>query len=142
MLHGIGRLLAVMAVLLVVTSQAVSASAAAPRKSATVTLDFVRSADLHCYAHVTATWSGYQVNRIRPIYYIEGRPDAVFFNTIALPGNTTQNSGSLESTAATWIPAGPSEAWYVEVLFRSNGGARLADVWSPVVHAPADCTYP
>jgi hypothetical protein len=45
-------------------------------------------------------------------------------------------------TSEAGIGAAPAEGWYVHVLFRSNGGAILADATSPVVAAPTSCVYP
>lgn len=116
-------------------------AAARPPKTASVDLAFT-IADGHCYAVMTASWSGYQVNRIRFLGYLEGRSgnDAAWLDTKSYPQGESHSSGSMTSTS--FLAARPGEGWYAYAILRSNGGARLAEVQSPVVHAPADCLYP
>lgn len=110
-------------------------------RSASVTMTFT-IVDGHCYPTETATWSGYQVNHIRFLGYLEGNSgnDATWLDTGTYPHGQSASSGSM--TSLSWMTARPGEGWYAYALFRSNGGARLAEAWSPVVHAPADCLYP
>ena len=115
---------------------------AAPTKSATARTSFTVGSDGRCYAVSTATWSGYQVNRVRHIFYLEGHSgeDAAWLSTTVLPNGVSKNSGSM--TSVSGVAAAPGEGWYVHDLFRSNGGAILAEATSAVAHAPADCPLP
>jgi hypothetical protein len=117
------------------------AAAAKPQRSATVTMSFT-VVDGRCYPTETATWSGYQVNRVRFLGYREGRSgdDVAWLDTKSYPQGVSEPSGTMISVAT--IAARPGEGWYAYAIFRSNGGARLAEVQSPVVYAPADCLYP
>jgi hypothetical protein len=117
--------------------------AAAARSSKTASVDLAYTiTDGRCYPTMTATWSGYQVNRVRFIGYREGHSgdDAAWLDTKSYPGSRSQSSGSMTSTVTIAAPAG--EGWYAYAILRSNGGARLAEVWSTVVYAPAECLYP
>jgi hypothetical protein len=114
---------------------------AKPAKTATVSMSFTVT-DGRCHPTETATWSGYQVNHVRFLGYLEGRSgnDATWLDTKSFPQGVSETSGTMTSTS--WMVARPGEGWYAYALFRSNGGARLAEAWSPVVHAPAECLYP
>lgn len=117
------------------------ALAARPPKTATLALTFTVT-DGRCYPTETATWAGYQVNRIRFIGYVEGRSgsDYAWFDTKTYPKGETYTSGTMISTA--FVAARPGEGWYGYAIFRSNGGSHLAEVYTPVIYAPADCLYP
>lgn len=116
---------------------------AASTKLATASVSFTAGVDGRCYAVSTATWSGYQVNRVRHIFYREGHfgEDDAWFNTTGLPNGISKNSGTMTSPPAG-VAAAPGEGWYVRDLFRSNGGAILAEATSAVQYAPADCPLP
>jgi hypothetical protein len=115
---------------------------AASTKVATASVGFTIGGDGRCYAVSTATWSGYQVNRVRHIFYREGHSgeDDAWFSTTVLPNGTSKNSGTMTSTAG--VAVAPGEGWYVHDLFRSNGGAILAEATSTIQYAPADCPAP
>lgn len=117
------------------------AAAGKAPSQATVTLVFVRT-DGWCAPVITASWSGYRVNHVRFLAYLEGRSgdDVAWLDTKGFPHSESATSGSF--TSAPPLVARPDEGWYAYALFRSNGGARLAEAWSPVVHAPADCRVP
>jgi len=112
---------------------------AASTKVATASVSFTVGADGRCHAVSTATWTGYRVNRVRHIFYRDGHSgeDYAWFSTTGLPKGTANNSGTM--TSASGVAAAPGEGWYVRDLFRSNGGAILAEANSPVEYAPADC---
>jgi hypothetical protein len=131
----------VLAFLLASISLAAPASAARPPKTAAVDLAFTMT-DGHCYAVMTASWSGYQVNRVRFLGYLEGRSgdDATWLDTKSYPKGESHSTGSFTSTS--FLAARPGEGWYAYAIIRSSGGARLAEVSSPVVYAPAECLYP
>jgi len=115
--------------------------AARPGKSASLDAAFTVR-DGRCYLTETATWTGYQVNHIRFLGYVEGHSgmDYGLFDTQGYPKGESHASGSMTSTA--FAAARPGEGWYGYALFRSNGGARLAEVTTAIVYAPADCLYP
>lgn len=115
---------------------------AASTKLATASVTFAVGADGRCYAVSTAAWTGYQVNRVRHIFYREGHVDQdyAWFSTTVLPNGTSKNSGSMISLSG--VAAAPGEGWYTHDLFRSNGGAILAEATSPVEYAPTDCVAP
>jgi len=117
-------------------------ASAASTKVATASVSFTVGGDGRCYAVSTATWTGYQVNRVRHIFYREGHTDQdyAWFSTTVLPNGTSKNSGTMTSVASVGAAAG--EGWYVRDLFRSNGGAILAEATSTVQYAPADCPAP
>ena len=116
-------------------------AAARPTRSASLEATFIVK-DGRCYLTETASWTGYQVNRIRFLGYVEGHSgmDYGLFDTQGYPKGESHASGSMTSTA--FAAARPGEGWYGYALLRTNGGGRLAEVWSPVVYAPAECLYP
>jgi hypothetical protein len=111
-------------------------------KSASVTTTFMVGADGRCYPVSTANWTGYQVNRIRHIFYRAGHSDQdyAWFSTTGFSNGESHNSGTMTSMAG--VAAAPGEGWYVDVLFRSNGGAILAQATSIVADAPTTCSIP
>lgn len=108
-------------------------------RSATVTATFATGTDGHCYPVSVASWTGYQVNRVRHVFYREGHSgeDAAWFTTTGFPRGVSQSSGTMTSMAGVAVVAG--EGWYVRALFRSNGGAILAEATSGVAYAPTVC---
>ena len=140
---SVGRVVAwavAVACLLVLSSVGIAGAVSA--KVATATTTFSVGADGRCYAVSSATWSGYQVNRVRHIFYRTGHVDQdyAWFSTTVLPNGTSKSSGSMTSTSG--IGAAPGEGWYTHDLFRSNGGAILAEATSAVAYAPLDCPIP
>jgi hypothetical protein len=95
-----------------------------------------------CQPTATVTWSGYRVHHVRVIYYLEGHSgeDAAWLNTPQFPDDRAQGSGSLTSVANLPAPAG--SGWWAYAILRSVGGARLAEISSPVAHAPEGCLLP
>lgn len=110
-------------------------------KSADVRLDFLQTTD-GCQPSATVTWSGYRVHHVRVIYYLEGHggEDAAWLNTPQFPDDRARSSGSLTSLAG--VAAAPGSGWWAYAILRSVGGARLAEVASPVAYAPDDCPAP
>lgn len=129
------------AILMITLATGAQAGAARPARQASLTTGFTRVGD-RCYPELVATWSGYQVNHIRFVGYREGRSgnDADWLDTRTFPKSASSASGSFTSTVT--VAARPGEGWYGYAIFRSTGGARLAEAWSSVVYAPADCLYP
>ena len=115
---------------------------AASTKLATAGTSFMVGIDGRCYPVSTAAWSGYQVNRVRHIFYREGHVDQdyAWFSTTGFPNGTSHNSGEMTSMAG--VAAAPGEGWYTHDLFRSNGGAILAEATSTIQYAPATCPLP
>jgi hypothetical protein len=71
------------ACLLMLSSAGIAGAASA--KFATATTTFTVGTDGRCSAVSTATWSGYQVNRVRHIFYRAGHVDQdyAWFSTTA-----------------------------------------------------------
>lgn len=115
---------------------------AASTKVATASTSFALGADGRCYAVSTATWSGYQVNRVRHIFYREGHSDQdyAWLSTTVMANGTSKSSGTM--TSISGVAAVPGEGWYTHDLFRSNGGAILVEATSAVQYAPANCPVP
>lgn len=112
-------------------------SFAGATKSASVAIDFVVDADGNCYPVSAATWQGYQVNRVRHIFYLRtAAGDASqSFTTTSYPQGESHSSGMMTSTSP--VPFYAGERWYIHALFRSNGGAVLAEASSPDLVVPA-----
>jgi hypothetical protein len=100
-------------------------------KSASVAIGLAVGADGNCYPVSTATWQGYQVNRVRHIFYLRTAAGDVWqsFTTTGYPQGESHTSGTMTSTSP--VPFYRGETWYVHALFRSNGGAILAEASSP-----------
>ena len=108
-------------------------------KSASVAIDFVVGADGNCFPVSTATWQGYQVNRVRHIFSLRRAVGDAWqsFTTTSYPQGESHSSGMMTSTSP--VPFYAGETWYVHALFRSNGGAVLAEASSPDLVVPASC---
>jgi hypothetical protein len=115
---------------------------AASTKMASAGTSFTIGADGRCYPVSTANWSGYQVNRVRHLFYREGHVDQdyAWLSTTGFTNGNSQNSGTMTSIAG--VAAAPGEGWYTHDLFRSNGGAILTDATSSIQYAPASCPVP
>ena len=137
----IERLARTLLVACVIVVMATGPAQAAASKSAEVRLGFLQL-EGRCQPTVTVTWSGYRVHHVRVIYYLEGHSgeDAAWFNTPQFPDDRARSSGSLTSVTNVTAPAG--SGWWAYAILRSVGGARLAEVFSPVAYAPGDCPVP
>lgn len=113
----------------------------AAAKSASVTTTFTVGGDGLCYAVSTASWSGYQVNRVRHIFKFADDPQGYATFTTTAFAKGSQNSGTMVSTSNRPV-RGPGEGWFVHAIFRSNGGNHLAEADSLVAYAPAECPVP
>ena len=110
-------------------------------KAATATTTFTRGDGGLCYAVSTASWTGYQVNRVRHIFKFADDPEGYATFTTTAFDKGSQASGTQVSVSNRPVRL-PGEGWFVHAIFRSNGGAHLAEAVSPVAYAPADCPIP
>jgi hypothetical protein len=124
-----------------VTIVAISPAEAGESRSAAVRLSFLQATD-RCQPTATVTWTGYRVHHVRVIYYREGHSgdEAAWFNTPQFADDRARSSGTLTSVADVAAP--PGSGWWVHAILRSVGGARLAEVSSPVAYAPNSCPFP
>lgn len=120
----------------------VSPAAGAQSKSASVSIGY-EVINGSCFLSQTATWSGYRVNRVRHIWYLSGKSgpyDYYAFSTSSYPAGESHPSGSF-----SWVLGIPDlavyggESYYARALFRSNGGAILADASSGDFIIPSEC---
>jgi hypothetical protein len=116
-----------------------AASLAGSTKSASVTIGSTVGPDGNCYVTDTATWTGYQVNRVRHVFYRRTGSGDLWesFTTTGYPQGVSYASGSFASQST--VPAYAGETWYVHAIFRSNGGAHLAEADSPNLVVPTSC---
>ncbi len=133
------RILLVGALVAALTLPFAASSTAGSVKSASVAISYVVGSDGNCYPVSTASWTGYQVNRVRHIFYRRTAVGDVWesFTTTVYPRGESHSSGTMTSTSPAPFYGG--ETWYVHALFRSNGGAILAEASSPDLIAPASC---
>ena len=108
-------------------------------KSASVTAGHTVGVDANCHVTDTASWSGYQVNRVRHIFNRRTVSGTVWesFTTTGYPQGETHASGSF--TSQSTVPAYAGETWYVHAIFRSNGGGHLVEADSSDLVIPAPC---
>jgi hypothetical protein len=135
------RLARMLLLVAIATSLIVGPVEAGSSRSATVRVAFQQDPG-PCRPTATVSWSGYQVHHVRVIYYREGHSgdDAAWFNTPQFADDRARSSGTLTSVANVAAP--PGSGWWVYAILRSVGGARLAEVASPVTYAPASCPAP
>ena len=108
-------------------------------KSASVAIGYTVGTDGNCYVTDTASWTGYQVNRVRHVFYRRTASGSVWesFTTTGYPKGESHASGSF--TSQSTVPVYAGESWYVHAIFRSNGGAHLAEADSPDLVLPSTC---
>ena len=108
-------------------------------KSASVTVGSTVGTDGNCYVTDTASWTGYQVNRVRHVFYRRTPLGSVWdsFTTTGYPQGESHTSGSFASQST--VPGYAGETWYVHAIFRSNGGAHLVEVDSPDLVLASTC---
>ena len=115
--------------------------AATRERSATVTIALVTGADGACYLSQTASWEGYRVNRVRHIWYEVGQSgpyDYFGFTTSSYPNGESHSSGSFTS-GYVYQRVYADERYYAHALFRSNGGAILAEAVSAPLTVSGTC---
>ena len=108
-------------------------------KSASVAIGYTVGTDGNCYVTDTASWTGYQVNRVRHVFYRRTASGSVWesFTTTGYPQGESHASGSF--TSQSTVPGYAGETWYVHAIFRSNGGAHLVEADSPDLVLPSTC---
>ena len=118
---------------------AFAATSPAGSKSASVAIGYTVGTDGNCYVTDTASWSGYQVNRVRHVFNRRTASGSVWesFTTTGYPQGESHASGSF--TSQSTVPAYAGETWYVHAIFRSNGGAHFVEADSPDVVLPGAC---
>ena len=118
---------------------ALVATSLAGSKSASVAIGYTVGTDGNCYVTDTASWTGYQVNRVRHVFNRRTASGSVWesFTTTGYPQGESHPSGSFPSQST--VPGYAGETWFVHAIFRSNGGAHLAEADSLDLVLPASC---